>query len=163
MKRIVALLVASQLLLFPALARGQERDFVAPPVATFPPGEDRIVALKKGDAAPYTGQLFDTDTAIRWGLWLQQYQQRLKLDVETQRQLGAVQIEFLNKQLEIEKKRSQKIEESWREENEELRAAAPAVAESPWYDSFVFGATIGVVFTAAAVGLAAYGMSAVNQ
>lgn len=51
-------------------------------VVTYPPGDDKITVLRKGDAAPYTGQLYDDNTSVRWAIWLQQYKGRYALDLK---------------------------------------------------------------------------------
>lgn len=66
--------------LLPALVSAQEVPQLA--VVTYPPGEDKIVVLRKGDPAPFVGQLFDEDTALRWALWLKQYKGRYALDMQ---------------------------------------------------------------------------------
>lgn len=62
--------------LLPVTAAAQQ-----PPILTYPPGTDNIVVLRKGDPAPFVGQLFDNDTSLRWALWLRQYKERYTLDL----------------------------------------------------------------------------------
>lgn len=70
-------------LLVPSLALA-EPPLPAPQVVTYPPGDDKIVVVKKGETAPYTGQLFEDNTALRWAVWLQQYRERYGLDLKAE-------------------------------------------------------------------------------
>lgn len=63
--------------LLPAVAFAQ-----TPPLVTYPPGDDKIVVIHKGDAAPFAGQLYDDATAVRWASWLEQYKGRYALDLK---------------------------------------------------------------------------------
>lgn len=67
-------------LLLPALVSAQEAPALQ--VVTYPPGDDKIVVVHKGDPAPYTGQLYDDNTAVRWAIWLQQYKGRYAIDLK---------------------------------------------------------------------------------
>lgn len=78
--------------LIPSLAFAEE-PLPTANVVTFPPGDDNIVAVKKGEAAPFAGQLFDENTALRWAMWLQQYKLRYGQDMLAERASCAVRIE----------------------------------------------------------------------
>lgn len=56
-----------------------------------PAGEDRIVVAREGTAAPFTGQLFDQATALRWGNRIVRYRMRIHLLEE---ELVAVRAEY---------------------------------------------------------------------
>lgn len=71
-------LVAS--FLIPSIVAAQEPP--SPSVVTYPPGDDKIVVVHKGDPTPFTGQLFDDNTAVRWAVWLQQYKGRYAIDLK---------------------------------------------------------------------------------
>lgn len=79
MRRTLLLL---SVLLFPLPGAAQE----APRPPNTPEGVDRVVALREGQPAPFSGQLLDTDTAIRWTFRLEWYaaevprQVRLRVD-----------------------------------------------------------------------------------
>lgn len=62
-------------------------------VVTYPPGDDKITVVRKGDAAPYTGQLYDDNTAVRWAIWLQQYKGRYALDMKAAEDSCQVKLE----------------------------------------------------------------------
>lgn len=86
------------MLLVPLTARATEDG-----IATIPPGDDVIKTLKKGALAPFSGQLFSTDTAMRWGFWLQQYKLRLREDVLAEISRCEVELEYDAKVLAAEK------------------------------------------------------------
>ena len=78
-------------LLVPSLALGQTAP--SPQVVTFPAGDDKIVVIKKGEAAPFTGQLYDDDTALRWAVWLQQYKGRYAIDLKAEQETCKVELD----------------------------------------------------------------------
>lgn len=122
------------------------------PVKSIPPGEDKIVIIRKDEKAPFSGQLFDTDTAIRWGNWLEQYRFRLELDKETQDSIHQAQINYLNQVIKIEQEKYKETTEVQRQTIMELekKAAEP----DPWYESFQTGLVVGVVCTVVVGGIA---------
>lgn len=130
------------------------------PVQDVPPGEDRIYYLKEGEKAPFAGQLFDNPTAIRWGNWLEQYRYRLSFDVETQRQIDQVKIDYLSAVVSLEREKYSQVTDEQRKVIQDLQAqlAEPA----PWYESFEFGMGVGVATTALVFGLSVLAVSQVN-
>jgi hypothetical protein len=145
--RTVALIVL--LTLLPSRAWG---DTV--PVVPVPSGEDRIEVVKKGDPAPFTGQLFDQPTALRWANYLQQYKFRLQADVEFQKKYDGLELDYAKKQLELERAQYTQVTGDLQKK---LDAAQKELAEGPpWYKTTGFGVAIGVLVTvAAAAGTAA--------
>lgn len=146
MRVLVFLLV---LLLAPA-ARGE--DIVLEPI---PPGDDVIVPLRKGAVAPFEGQLFDTNTAIRWGVWLQQYKARIDLEVGRAKGVCAAEVDYKDAVFDIEVERSAQITQDLTRRllTAEKRAVkAEGERDNPaWYKSPWFGLTVGVVSTTALV------------
>lgn len=69
-------LVVTAALLLPATVAAQ-----TPPIVTYPTGDDNIVVVRKGEAVPFNGQLYNDDTALRWAFWLRQYKERYTLDM----------------------------------------------------------------------------------
>lgn len=67
-------------LLVPSLVSAQT--VPSPQIVTYPPGDDKIVVVHKGDPSPFTGQLYDDATAVRWASWLEQYKGRYALDLK---------------------------------------------------------------------------------
>ena len=120
-------------------------------IVTIPPGDDLIIQMDKGEPAPYGGQLFSTDTALRWGFWLQQYRLRLKLDVETAEKKCKVQLEYKDRELQIEKARALAMEKDLetrlvRSEEHSLKWQDEAM-NPPFFKTFEFGLLVGVVVT----------------
>jgi hypothetical protein len=120
----------------------------AEPVQTIPAGDDKIVAVSAGQAAPFTGQLFDNNTAIRWGNWLQQYKLRLSVDVAAQQNVDQIQIDLLSKKLDLELARYATVTQDYQKQlallQEELRN--PPFYKTPW-----FGFTCGIIASVALV------------
>ncbi len=78
-------------LLVPSIALGQSAP--SPNVVTFPEGDDKIVVIKKGDAAPFAGQLYDDSTALRWAVWLQQYKGLYAIDMKAAQDTCTVKLD----------------------------------------------------------------------
>lgn len=100
---------AVAVLLLPSVVLAQTPPPPAPEVLTYPPGDDRIEVVKKGEPAPYTGQLFDNDTALRWAVWLKQYKARYGLDLQMEKDRCAVVVAYQSKLVDIEREQGQKI------------------------------------------------------
>jgi len=142
-------------LLFPAFCFAQ-----SPAIQTVPPGEDKITVLPKGEKAPYSGQLFDNPTALRWAHWLQQYKFRLDFDVEREQQMCSARVDYYKDLNKIEKERNKKVELDLRvrlKRSEEARLKAEEEYRNPpWYNTRTFGVIIGVVSTSVVFGLSVY-------
>jgi hypothetical protein len=123
------------------------------PVQTVPPGDDKIVVVTQGQPAPFTGQLFDNNTALRWGNWLQQYKFRLTLDVDTQKKLDQIQIDLLAGKLQFERDQYKVVTGDYQVQvatlQEELR-------NPPWYKSPWFGFGCGIVASVVLVSATAF-------
>lgn len=123
-------------------------------IEDIPPGKDEIVSLPKGEKAPFDGQLFSNDTALRWGNWLVQLKTRLKADVEREQGICVAEKDFQYESLEIEKARAKTVEKDLkarllRSEKARLKAEDEA-RNPPWYRSIWLGVGGGVVATLAA-------------
>jgi hypothetical protein len=124
-----------------------------------PPGDDKIEPVSKGEAVPFSGQLFDTNTALRWGNYLEQCRVRLKVDVQWQQQLGQVEVNQWKTKYELVQRHNETIERYYQEENLRLRQEleSPPFYRTPW-----FGVTVGVVGTVLAVSATAWLVSSVH-
>jgi len=142
MKKLWSVFMAVSL--FASVSLGQEPK----KIETVPEGADRIVSVKKGAEAPFEGQLFDNDTALRWANWLRQYKLRLKVDVEEQQQLCAVRLESAAKLREAETARYRKVEAAYALRVQELQYR---LDNPPWYSSPTFYVVVGVVSATAAI------------
>lgn len=135
-----------------------------PPI---PPGEDKIVPLPKDEKAPFSGQLFDAPTALRWGNWLQQYQLRLKEEHKMCLKLSSIELKYHQELLSIEKRRGSTIEKDLRlrlKRSETARLAAEHEARNPpWYTTRTFGIIVGVVGTAAIFSASIWAFNATSK
>ena len=131
----------------------------ADPVQAIPPGDDTIVSVKQGEPAPFTGQLFENNTAIRWGHYLEQYKYRLTADVALQMKLSQADVDYQKKLLVLEQEKYTKVVAELEAKNQALQVQ---VSDPPFYTRVWFGITVGVVAAFGAVGLAAYGLHAVK-
>ncbi len=147
-------LLAASFISVPALAE-------EPEIVTYPPGEDRIEAVTKGASAPYAGQLFDENTALRWAFFLQQYKLRYNLDLKAAQNSCKVVVAREQEYRSIDAERSKKVEEDLRQRllaTEKARLDAEEKLRSPsfwkepglWYSVGVMTAVVAVIATAAA-------------
>lgn len=150
MKKLVALLVVT------ACATSAW----AQDVQTIPPGDDQITPVRKGQPAPFDGQLFEPNTALRWANWLRQYQLVLKLDRQYNEKVCGASTDFLNRSLELERQKYTDVTADYQQREAELRRLNTELQlrldNPPWYRSVWFGVAAGAVLTGAAVGLGAY-------
>jgi hypothetical protein len=152
MRKLFFLCLLALLLLAPGDVCGQVK------VPANPPGDDVIVPLSAGEKAPFSGQLFDTDTSIRWGNWLQQYQLRLEYEASTQAAINKARQDYYDKSLVVERDKYEKVTQQQRDTIVHLEKE---LADSPrWYESFTFGLVVGVVATSAIFGLSVWAVSA---
>lgn len=136
---------------------------VTPPVAPLvmiPPGDDNIVVLKKGDPSPFTGQLFDPATALRWANLLQQCHFRLQADVAYQQKLDQADIDYQKKLVTIEQDKYTRVVTELETKNKQLQVE---VTDPPFYKTMWFGVIIGATAAFLAVGFAAWGLNAASK
>lgn len=120
-----------------------------------PAGEDVIVPLVKGAAAPFGGQLFDTNTAIRWGLWLQRYQALMGAELDRSKAVCTAQVAFKDQVLGIEQDKSEALQKDLAERLQRAETgrlnAEHELAHPPWYESGAFHFALGIVTAGAVV------------
>jgi len=155
--RLLSLLLLLAILLAPSPARAQD-------VTAIPPGEDKIVVVREGDRAPFSGQLYEPATALRWANWIGQYKLRLRADLDYQKKVDQADLTLAQTLLQIEKDKYKAVTEDYQQRAaqqqariEALEAAArnPPLLSSPW-----FGFALGVAGTTLAVGLGAFALHA---
>lgn len=138
-----------------------------PPIVTVPAGKDRITPLKLDEPAPYSGQLFDPPTALRWANWLKQYKLRLRVDVERERESCSTKIKYEREVKKAEVNRARAIEKDLKvrlQRSEQARLKAEhELRNPPWYRATWFGVSVGVVGTAALFGLSAWTIGALKE
>lgn len=148
------------LLLLPATAMAD------PVVVDIPPGEDTIVTLRKDVPAPWTGQLYSNETALRWANWLQQYRFQLKQsELYGQEKLKASESLCLRK-VEITAAGHAEAIKLYRDrvaaQQASIATLQAEVADPPFYRTVWFGFVTGVVVTGLAVGIGGAVVAAVR-
>lgn len=142
-------------LLVPAVARAA--DPPTPSVSALPPGEDVVVVVRRGEAAPFAGQLFDDASAIRWANYILQYRALLQLNTQYQKQLYAADADYYNKKIDL-------LQAEYRTVTADLQKrlleAQKENADPPFYRTTWFGIGLGVAGSAAAVVLAVMALHA---
>lgn len=148
MGRVMRYLAVVVLLLLSSSAHASEGK-----LQDIPPGQDLIVSIQKGEQAPFTGQLFNVDTAMRWGNWLMQYKHRLTLDVDREKRLCAAELKYQHQLLSIEEEKSLKLTNDLKGRlmrSEKRNALLQDDINHPsFWDSIEFGLVLGVVGSAA--------------
>lgn len=129
------------------------------PLVPVPPGDDVVVVAKKGDPVPFTGQLFDQSTALRWANYLQQCRFRLQADVDYQKKYDQADTDYQKRLLAIEQ---QKYDAVSKDLQDKLDKANAELASPPFYKTVAFGVVVGALAMGVAVGLAAAGLNAVK-
>lgn len=167
-RRLVAGLLMALALLHPTLVRAEGVDALPSSprlVLTYPTGEDRIEVLEAGEMAPYAGQLFDNDTALRWALWLSQYRERYMLDLQAQERVHQEELSYQARLLSLEQERAREVAQDLKErlaasQAARLKAEAELVdppffkRPSTWYGAGVLSTVAVVVATAVLISAA---------
>ncbi len=157
MKRLITILVALFIIFLAPITQAQ-------PIQDIPPGEDVITTVRKGQAAPFDGQLFDAATALRWANWLQQLRSRLELDVQKEKEVCRVEMNHKDSLLAIERARNDAVETDMRDRlkrAEEARLKAEeALRNEPFYETVEFGMILGAVVTAGVFALSVWAVDA---
>jgi hypothetical protein len=147
-------LLAAVLWLFTGAAAAQD-DSPTPP--EIPPGADRIESVSAGRAAPFTGMLLDTDTAIRWTNRLRWWREAFRLQVRED--LEILDATRRSHELEIVV-----IRDSYTREIDGLRETARQLVlnyeqqlqryrNPPFYEQWGFAFGMGVLVVGAIVGV----------
>lgn len=119
--------------------------------------QDEIVPLEEGTAAPFTGMLFPTETAVRWRHRIELLEERLTLDVERAEAIGALRLRLAEDTLRIRTEQYDDDRETLREGI--VRAGEPSFMDQLWdvaapILALLAGGAIGAVI-GYAVGIAA--------
>lgn len=169
-KRSVASLVALVSLLSSAPLRGQGNPplpsgippappasialppLPSPALVPIPSGTNVIEPLQQGQPAPFTGQLFDLKTALRWGNFLEQCRVRLDVDVRTERDRGIVEAGYWRTRLEQDRASFLVIVQD--QQNQIAKLSIPKAV--PFYQEGWFTFGLGAVSTGVLIGLGVY-------
>lgn len=143
-----------------------ELEYTAPPLIPVPDGEDRIQHVEKGEPAPYSGQLFDPSTALRWAHYLQQAKLRLNEDVIYERRVCNAHLTYMGQRVELEVQYAEAVEADLRgrvlrleQRNVDL---ADEVQNPGFFKSPGFWFAVGVLTTGALTGLGVLVATRVN-
>lgn len=119
--------------------------------------EDEIVPLRRGERAPFEGQLFSTETAFLWGNRLERF--RLineQLRLQHQEELQVVRDNYEGR-IEV---LTASYDGELRELRVDLREQVIALSEElekernkPWYKTWGFGFGLGLVVSSVVLGL----------
>lgn len=134
---------------------------LADPPPAIPPGPDKIVVVKKGQEAPFDGQLFDNPTALRWGNWLEYYRFRQALDQETYKEMDTAKSAYYKDIISINEKKYNDVTALQKKAIVELekKAAEP----DPWYESFEFGFGMGILAAGLVFSLSILAVTQINK
>jgi len=167
---LVTLLLVPNLVLaqgaLPRLVPELKLDYVAPPLVAVPAGDDVIVAVRQGEAAPFAGQLMNPATATRWMNYLEQARFRLREDVVLERRTCNANMEYYERRVALEQEARSTIEADYRDRllrmeqrNADLQESItdPSVFKSP-----VFWFVTGIVTTGVIFGVSAYSLHQVQ-
>lgn len=117
-----------------------------------PAGLDVILPLERGQAAPLTGQLFSQETALRWGHYLEQAQERYGAQTNLLLAKANAEIELREQLLSAERKAHAQDQAT---ALVRLTEAERRLMNPPWYQTFWAGMLTGVVVTVATAGVLA--------
>lgn len=135
-------------------------DYVAPPLVPVPEGEDNIIAVQKGEPAPFTGQLLDIPTSLRWAHYLQQAQLRLTEDVLAERRTCNAHLVFMQHRVELEQEFGQTIEKDLRSrvltEEQKVQDLQTEINNPGFFDSRGTWYGLGVLSTVVVIGLGVF-------
>ena len=135
-----------------------------PAVAYAEEPDEKITTLRQGQAAPYSGTLFNTSAAARLQVDLQFTEASCKL--ETDRQLGLLRsklqldIDLLQAQL---KSQQQLHKDVLLIKNDQIKFLESYSLETKWYDSNEFWLVTGLVAGIAVTAIAGWSLGQANN
>jgi len=164
------LLITLAILLSSVTAKADDADNpyrLPPPIITLPEGDDSIIPLTKGQPAPFSGQLYSTDTALRWGFWLQQYKYRLDKDITQCHQLEDIELSYQEKKYTILQDQYNSTVSHYNDllrKSEAARLQAEEDAKNPpFYQTATFGLGLGAVGAFVVTALSIWALSAASE
>ena len=110
------------------------------PLVAVPDGPDKISPLREGEKAPFTGQLFDNSTALRWGNWLEQYRVRLPAQHAEDKAVCLAEREYDQARLDHAGEKYALVTATYQKRVAELETE---VLSPPFYKTFWFGMAAG--------------------
>lgn len=129
-----------------------------------PPADERVVTIKKGDPAPFSGTLFNTPASARLMVDLEFTQATCNL--ETNRQLGLLRSD-LQLKIDLCGARNEALMLRHSEilliKNDQINFLEKQFKPRPWYQSTEFGIIVGVVLGISVTLGAGYALGQINQ
>jgi hypothetical protein len=114
-----------------------------------PPGEDVIVAVKKGAPAPFDGQIFDINTSLRWANWLVQYREHQEIEAARTKSLCNTELAYYQELADVEIMRLDGLNQDLMgrlKKSEQARLQLKYELDNPpWYESNLFFFALGAV------------------
>ena len=98
--------------------------------------------LPMGEPAPYNGQLYDNETAMRWANWLRMWRKQYEIDMNASMQTCAVDKKGLTLKLDLERKKYEDTSKVYQSEIDKLNATINSKA---WYSNPWAAAGLGAV------------------
>jgi len=135
-----------------------------PAVAYAEEPEQKIMTIRKGQPAPYSGTLFNTAAAARLQVDLQFTE--ASCNIETDRQLGLLRsklqldIDLLKAQLDSQKQLHQDV---LLIKNDQIKFLESYSLETKWYDSNEFWLVTGLVAGIAVTAIAGWSLGQANN
>jgi hypothetical protein len=118
-----------------------------PVIQTIPEGEDRITPLKQGQAAPYSGQLYDAATSLRWANWLTQQRVALRIEADYHDQLRKAADQAWREKLTAAETRYLTVTRLDQATIAGLQGTVIKLENPPFYQTVWFGVAMGVAVT----------------
>jgi hypothetical protein len=146
MKKVLALLLLSST----AIA-------AEPQLQPIPPGSSRITVIYKGEPAPYDGQLFNNDTALRWANWLRQMKMVYRIDMEAKDRECRANSTFETQRYRLQQEQYNRVVAEYSSRLQELEEKT---RNPPWHSTVWFGTAVG---STATVGVLVFSIWAVGQ
>lgn len=116
-----------------------------------PDGKDNIVPLGKGAPAPFSGQLFDNKTALRWGLWIKSYKELAAAEAEKAAGVCKADLAYRDDLLKIEQDKNHTVIADLKKRLLDTDAERVKLQDQldhpPWYTSVWFGFGVGAIST----------------
>lgn len=154
---LAALLVVSMVALHVAPVRAQDGAPVPEGDVDVPAGQDVIVVAREGVAAPFTGQLFDQATALRWGNRIVRYRMRIHLLEEelvaTRTAYDASIAQRLDLQAQSYGREIDGLRTDLREQAARYEGELAQYRNQPFWESWGFAFGMGALVVAVVVGV----------
>lgn len=159
--------------LLPAVAVGQSLppmpylqldppELLARQPALVPPGDDRIELVRQGEQVPFTGQLFDSHTALRWANRLVQLGELRAVDYTALTDWCQVQVDHQVDLRNADRALAHAVSTDLKARLLQLEQRNADLANPPFWENPWFAFAMGVVVTGVVGGLGVWGISSLD-